>query len=68
MSKIVDTTVVKKNSIIDKFCGKVALLVALRYMEVVKAEKQLQNKNHTEDWALDSHPCDHVTHSLYIRP
>ena len=23
-----------------------------------KAEKQLQNENHTEDWALDCHPCD----------
>ena len=29
----------------------------------VKAEKQLQNENHTEDWALGSHPRDngHVT-------
>ena len=29
-----------------------------------KAEKQLQNENHTEDWALGSHPRDngHVTH------
>ena len=26
----------------------------------LKAEKQLQNENHTEDWALGSHP--HVTH------
>ena len=40
-----------------------------RYTESVKnlgfkAEKQLQNKNHTEDWALGSHPRDngHVTH------
>ena len=30
----------------------------------LKAEKQLQNENHTEEWALDSHPRDngHVTH------
>ena len=30
----------------------------------LKAEKPLQNENHTEDWALGSHPCDngHVTH------
>ena len=30
----------------------------------IKAEKQLQNENHTEDWALGSHPLDngHVTH------
>ena len=24
----------------------------------LKAEKQLQNKNHTKDRALGSHPCD----------
>ena len=24
----------------------------------LKAEKQLQNENHTEDWALGSHPRD----------
>ena len=31
-----------------------------------KAEKQLQNENHTEDWALGSHPRDngHVTNEL----
>ena len=30
----------------------------------LKAEKLLQNENHTEDWALGSHPRDngHVTH------
>ena len=30
----------------------------------LKAEKQLRNKNHTEDWALGLHPRDngHVTH------
>ena len=30
----------------------------------LKAEIQLQNENHTEDWALVGHPRDngHVTH------
>ena len=30
----------------------------------LKAEKHLQNENHTEDWKLGSHPRDngHVTH------
>ena len=30
----------------------------------LKAEKQLRNKNHTEDWALGCHPRDNglVTH------
>ena len=30
----------------------------------LKAEVQLKNENHTEDWALGGHPCDngHVTH------
>ena len=30
----------------------------------LKAEIQLQKENHTEDWALGSHPRDncHVTH------
>ena len=30
----------------------------------VKAEKQLQNENHAEDWAVGSHPHGngHVTH------
>ena len=30
----------------------------------LKAEKPLQNENHTVDWALGSHPRDngHVTH------
>ena len=34
----------------------------------LKAEKQLQNENHTEDWALGSHPRDngHVTHSPHM--
>ena len=39
-------------------CGKIALNLGL------KAERPLQNENHTEDWALGSHPYDngHVTH------
>ena len=40
-----------------KICAKVAFP---RYKESVKfrckAEKLLQNENHTEDWALGSHP------------
>ena len=28
----------------------------------LKAEKQLQNKNHTEDWVLGSHHCDKWPH------
>ena len=49
-----------------KICAKVAFP---RYIRKVlnlglKAEKQLQNENHTEDWALGSHPRDngHVSH------
>ena len=33
----------------------------------LKAEKQLRNKNYTEDWALDCHPRDMVTWSLDLR-
>ena len=42
-----------------KICAKVAFP---RYTESVKfsiglkAEKEIQNENHTEDWALGSHP------------
>ena len=34
----------------------------------LKAEKQLQNENHAEDWELGSHPRDngHVTHYTYV--
>ena len=41
-----------------KICAKVALNLGL------KTEKQLQNENHAEDWALDSLPGDngYVTH------
>ena len=48
-----------------KICAKVAFP---RYTEMLnlglKAEKQLQSENHTEDSALGSHPRDsgHVTH------
>ena len=48
-----------------KICAKVAFP---RYTKVLnlglKDEKQLQNENRTEDWALGSHPRDngHVTH------
>ena len=40
------------------YTESVILILAL------KAEKQLQNENHTADWELDCHPVDngHVTH------
>ena len=57
------TIIHKNNGTNGKFCAKVAFP---RYTESVKikAEKQLQNENHTEDWALGSHPSSngHVTH------
>ena len=59
-------TIVDKNNVTnDKVYRKVAILM---YMEMSnfrpQAEKQLQNQNHTEDWALGFHPRDngHVTH------
>ena len=42
--------------------GKV---LSLKWLNLgLKAGKPLQNENHTEDWALGSHPRDngHVTH------
>ena len=49
--------------------GKIGAKVAFpRYTKVLnlglKAEKELQNENHTKDWALGSHPRDngHMTH------
>ena len=37
------------------FSGKVAYLDIRKGLYLgLKAEKQLQNENHTEDWALDS--------------
>ena len=61
------TTMVEINSWTNsKICATVA---CPRYTEKVlnlglKAEKQLQNENHTEDWVLGSHPRDngHMTH------
>ena len=59
------TTIHKNNGTNGKICAKV---VFPRYTESVKfksqTEKQLQNENHTEDWALGSHPRDngHMTH------
>ena len=49
----------------DKVCRKVAILVyGKRLFSGHKAEKQLRNQNHTEDWAVGCHPRDncHVTH------
>ena len=48
-----------------KICAKVAFPSYTESVNLgLKAEKQLQNENHTEDWALGSHPRDnvHVTH------
>ena len=48
-----------------KICAKAAFPVIRKVLNLcLKAEKQLQNENHTEDWALGSHPRDngHVTH------
>ena len=52
------TIIHKNNGINGKICAKVAFP---RYTE---SEKQLQNENHTEDWALGCHPRGngHVTH------
>ena len=44
---------------------KVAFLMYTKWLILgLKAEKQLRNQNHTEDWALGCHPRDngHVTH------
>ena len=39
----------------DKFFRKVAYLDIRKGLYLgLKAKKQLQNENHTEDWALDS--------------
>ena len=63
--KIFQTIIHKNNGTNGKICAKVAFP---RYTEVLnlslKAEKQLQNENHTEDWAPGGHPRDngHVTH------
>ena len=48
-----------------KISAKIAFLGIRKVLNLdLKAEKQLQKENHTEDWALGSHPRDndHVTH------
>ena len=47
------------------FTGKYHFLCIQKWLNLgLKAEKQLRNYNHTEDWALGCHPRDigHVTH------
>ena len=41
-----------------KICGKIAFPLGIRKVLNLgrKAEKQVQNENYTEDWALGSHP------------
>ena len=54
----------KLNCHMAKFAGKYLFLGIRKVLNFgFKAEKQLQNENHTEDWALGSHPRDngHVT-------
>ena len=42
-----------------KFTGKWHFLYIRKlFVLELKAEKQLRNKNHTEDWVLGSHPGD----------
>ena len=58
-------SIMKKNEWTNaKICAKVAFPRYTESVKFSKAEKQLQNENHTEDWALGSHPRDngHVTH------
>ena len=59
------TTVEKKYWTNGKICAKVAFPTIRKVLNLgLKAGKQLQNENHTEDWALGSHPRDNgqVTH------
>ena len=54
----------KNNETNDKFYLKVAFLMYTKLLILgLKAEKQLRNKIHTEDWELDCHTRDncHVT-------
>ena len=54
-------TIVDKNNVTnDKVYRKVAILMCIRKCLISghKAEKQLRNQNHTEDWALGCHPRD----------
>ena len=57
------TTIHKNNETNEKFYQKVACIRKWLIL-VLKAEKQLRNKNHTKDWALGCHPGDngHVIH------
>ena len=55
----------KINGQTSKFGRKLHFLGIWKVINIgLKAEKPLQNENHTEDWALGSHPRDngHVTH------
>ena len=55
----------KNNGQTSKFARKLHFLGIRKVLNLsLKAEKPLQNENHTEDWALGSHPRDngHVTH------
>ena len=55
----------KINGQTSKFARKLHFLGIRKVLNLgLKAEKPLQNENHTEDWALGSHPRDngHVTH------
>ena len=55
----------KINGQTSKFARKLHFLGIRKVLNLgLKAEKPLQNENHTEDWALDNHPRDngHVTH------
>ena len=49
----------RNNEKIHKFYGKVEFPTRIRKGLILglKAEKQLQTKNHTEDWVLCNHPC-----------
>ena len=55
----------KINGQTSKFARKLHFLGIRKVLNLgLKAEKPLQNENHTEDWALGNHPRDngHVTH------
>ena len=55
----------KVNGKTAKFAGKYHFLGIRKVLNLgLKTGKPLQNENHTEDWALGSHPRDngHVTH------
>ena len=54
----------KNNGTNDKFYRKIEILMFNFSISGLKAEKQLRNQNHTEDWALGCHPRynSHVTH------